>query len=275
MKPHNIIALLLFTAISVCGAHVAYAQTQGTVSEQKPSAASTDERTRAFELYQSGDMEGAIKLFRSAVKKNKNDLGSWHYLGLALQKQGKASDARKAHERAARLGENLLSALFDRSGFADSAALISRYSQQITEAADSARRYIELSPNLSKSKTYEWQARAYFLGDFVGFDSPGSASESKRIYTSRELIIKARILKKPEAEYTDEARNHQITGTVVLRAVLASDGYVRQIRPVATLPYGLTWRAILAARRIRFIPATIDGRPVSQYIQIEYNFNLY
>ncbi len=33
--------------------------------------------------------------------------------------------------------------------------------------------------------------------------------------------------------------------------------------------------AVRAARRIKFVPATRDGRPVSQFIQIEYNFNLY
>jgi hypothetical protein len=37
----------------------------------------------------------------------------------------------------------------------------------------------------------------------------------------------------------------------------------------------LTEKAISAARMIKFMPAMKDGRAVSQYIQIEYNFNLY
>jgi outer membrane biosynthesis protein TonB len=41
------------------------------------------------------------------------------------------------------------------------------------------------------------------------------------------------------------------------------------------LPYGLTTRAVRAARQIRFTPAEKDGKPVSMYIQLEYNFNLY
>jgi hypothetical protein len=44
---------------------------------------------------------------------------------------------------------------------------------------------------------------------------------------------------------------------------------------VSGLPYGLTEKAIAAARQIRFQPAMKDGRAVSQFIQIEYNFNLY
>ena len=33
--------------------------------------------------------------------------------------------------------------------------------------------------------------------------------------------------------------------------------------------------AIAAARMIKFVPAMKGGRPVSTYMQLEYNFNLY
>jgi len=42
-----------------------------------------------------------------------------------------------------------------------------------------------------------------------------------------------------------------------------------------TLPFGLTEQAIAAARQIKFVPAVKDGRPVSVFMQLEYNFNLY
>jgi hypothetical protein len=45
--------------------------------------------------------------------------------------------------------------------------------------------------------------------------------------------------------------------------------------PLATLPEGLTEQAIEAARDIEFKPASKDGRPVSQYVTVEYNFNIY
>jgi hypothetical protein len=57
--------------------------------------------------------------------------------------------------------------------------------------------------------------------------------------------------------------------------VLASNGSVTGIKAVSGLPFGLTERAIAAAHQIRFTPAMKDGHAVSQYIQIEYNFNLY
>jgi protein TonB len=89
------------------------------------------------------------------------------------------------------------------------------------------------------------------------------------------VTSKARVLSKPEPQYTEEARKNQITGTVVLRAVFSSSGQVTQIRAVSGLPYGLTERAIAAARQIKFVPATKDGRQVSMWMQLEYNFNLY
>jgi TonB family protein len=99
--------------------------------------------------------------------------------------------------------------------------------------------------------------------------------DPNRVYNPKDVSQKARILSKPEPQYTEEARKNQVSGTVVLRAVFSSSGQVTNIRAVNGLPYGLTEKAIGAARQIRFTPATKDGRAVSQYIQIEYNFNLY
>ncbi|HKY27994.1 MAG TPA: energy transducer TonB, partial [Pyrinomonadaceae bacterium] len=103
----------------------------------------------------------------------------------------------------------------------------------------------------------------------------GGGGDYNRIFSGKEVSSKARVLSKPEPQYTEEARKNQITGTVVLRAVFTSGGQVTNIRAVNGLPFGLTERAIAAARQIRFQPATKDGRPVSMYIQLEYNFNLY
>jgi TonB family protein len=98
---------------------------------------------------------------------------------------------------------------------------------------------------------------------------------ANKIFKPSEVSSKARIISRPEPQYTEDARKNQVSGTVVLRAVFSSNGAVTNIRTVSGLPHGLTERAMAAARQIKFSPATKDGRPVSQYIQIEYNFNLY
>lgn len=103
----------------------------------------------------------------------------------------------------------------------------------------------------------------------------GGGTDYNKIFSGKDVTSKARILSKPEPQYTEDARKNQVTGTVVLRAVFSSSGQVTQIRAVSGLPYGLTDRAIAAARNIKFTPATKDGRNVSMWFQLEYNFNLY
>jgi TonB family protein len=101
------------------------------------------------------------------------------------------------------------------------------------------------------------------------------AGRENRIFRGPEVEQRARLISKPEPQYTEEARRNQISGTVMLRVIFSSSGQVEQIRAVQTLPFGLTERAIAAARMIKFAPAMVGGRPVSVYMQLEYNFNLY
>ncbi|HMF56064.1 MAG TPA: energy transducer TonB [Pyrinomonadaceae bacterium] len=100
-------------------------------------------------------------------------------------------------------------------------------------------------------------------------------TDYNRVFSSREVAQKAHILAKAEPSYTESARKYSVNGTVVVRAVLSATGQVTDIHVVRGLPHGLTRSAIEAARRIRFEPAQVNGRAVSQYIQIEYNFNIY
>jgi len=109
----------------------------------------------------------------------------------------------------------------------------------------------------------------------IGCCGSGGGSDSDGIFTVAQVEQRARLLRKPEPKYTEEARRNQISGTVMLRVVFSSAGEVVQIRAARTLPFGLTERAIEAARQIRFVPAMKGGRPVSVFMQLEYNFNLY
>jgi TonB family protein len=99
--------------------------------------------------------------------------------------------------------------------------------------------------------------------------------ELDRIFRGPELTTHARVLLKPEPQYTEEARKGGITGTVILSVVFSQNGQVTNIRVVQTLCCGLTEKAMAAAKLIRFEPATRNGRAVSTYMQLVYNFNLY
>src|SRR5205085_9017170 len=104
-------------------------------------------------------------------------------------------------------------------------------------------------------------------------DNPNTDIE--RVFRQPEVDVRARVLSKPEPQYTEEARRTQITGTVILSVVFSRSGQVANIRAVQTLCCGLTEKAIAAARQIRFVPAIRNGQAVSVYMQLEYNFNLY
>jgi TonB family protein len=108
-----------------------------------------------------------------------------------------------------------------------------------------------------------------------GAGGGGGGTDYNKIFNSKDVTSKARVTFKPEPQYTEEARKNQVVGTVMLQAVFTANGQVTQIRALKELPNGLTEKAIAAARQIRFEPAMKDGHPVSMYMHLEYNFNLY
>ena len=91
-------------------------------------------------------------------------------------------------------------------------------------------------------------------------------------YRNNPTFKKLRILSKPDAGYTDEARRNNVSGQVVLRVLFAETGQVTQISVVRGLPFGLTERAIAAARQIEFEPAELDGKKVAYPLVVVYNF---
>jgi TonB family protein len=103
----------------------------------------------------------------------------------------------------------------------------------------------------------------------------GGGTDYSKTFSMKEVTRRAQITSKPEPTFTEEARKNNVTGEVMLRLVLASNGSVTGIVPVKRLPDGLTEKAIEAAKRIQFIPAEKDGHKVSQYVVISYNFNIY
>lgn len=106
--------------------------------------------------------------------------------------------------------------------------------------------------------------------------SAGGSAAGEQSYKASEVTRKALLVYKPEPYYTEEARRNGVTGVVRLRILLSSTGKVTNIVVAGkSLPDGLNETAAFAARHIKFIPAIKDGRRVSQYVTIEYNFNFY
>jgi TonB family protein len=100
-------------------------------------------------------------------------------------------------------------------------------------------------------------------------------SPDRQLFYPDEVTTKAHILSKFPPEYSEPARSVHMMGTVVLGAVLSANGSLEHVLVLQSLPFGLSAKSIEAAKQIQFTPATKDGRAVSTWMQLEYNFNLY
>jgi TonB family protein len=161
----------------------------------------------------------------------------------------------------------------------------------LTTPGDSPRETAKLSPAPSTSPAAANKERERMTPTpltkvpdkpSVSTPTPAAADTPKtppvdynKVFSGKEVTQRARILSQPRAGYTDTARQNGISGTVTLRMVLAASGEVTKITVVSGLPDGLSEKAVAAARQIKFEPAMKDGRAVSQYIQVQYNFSLY
>jgi len=146
---------------------------------------------------------------------------------------------------------------------------------------DGARLYVLLALNNGGSSYPSPNFFSGFLAKsltetpFLAAPATDEADSVAQVFTSKETTTKAKILSKPEPQYTEAARKYGVTGMVVLRGIFSTDGRLTSIRVLKRLPHGLTQVSVNAAKQIKFIPAVKDGQAVPQFVQLEYNFYLY
>ena len=238
----------------------------------------------AFTLLLRNKLKDAKLEAQKTLALEPNNSEAHYILGVVALREGSKKEALEHAETAIRLDDKLpgpyllkSQALVHFDGVDDvlfltpdesSGEQVIRYGQ----AADSLENYLQLAPESSEKQTWSEQL------DSLRFYIAAHTKEGKRnyrLYLGSEVTTKARLISKPEPTYTEGARNGQVSGTVVLKAVFASDATVKHIIVVRALPEGLTAKAIAAARSIRFVPATLNGQSVSMWMQLEYNFSLY
>src|SRR5437867_1134084 len=200
------IRLFLWLAVGVVAATSANAQ--------QPASSVSEDRDRGIQLYKQGDTKGAIEVLRATLNRDKEDGDAWHYLGLALLGVADKNEARKAFERAAKLRIDNLSNFnytgppkTDEERKARWQATLAR----LDSALESVEHYMALTPKPSS----EWRTRLDNLHKDKEYyeNAPNTG-----IFSAKDVTTKARIVSKPGPTYTEEARNHNVVGTVVLRA---------------------------------------------------------
>ena len=80
------------------------------------------------------------------------------------------------------------------------------------------------------------------------------------------------LIKKQEPQYTKEALDAKLNGSVLLSIVVDSTGTPRNIQVVRSLGMGLDEKAIEAVQQWRFQPGTKDGKAVATAARVEVNF---
>jgi TonB family protein len=96
-------------------------------------------------------------------------------------------------------------------------------------------------------------------------DSPGGRS-----WIGRAPV---QTLYAPIPQYTKEARNANVKGTVVLWGTLGPDGCLRDVKVLRVLGYGLDRSAVEAVQRWRFKAVLKNGVPNETKVEGELNFD--
>jgi TonB family protein len=95
--------------------------------------------------------------------------------------------------------------------------------------------------------------------------------EEKNAATSKGLIL----LFKPRPPYTDTARRAQVQGSLRLRVSFLNNGHIGEIHVIKGLHPDLVQNAVKAAKRIKFIPAQVNGVATTVVKTVEYGFTLF
>jgi len=235
----------------------------------------------AFTLLLRNKLKEALSEAERALSVDPVLVDAHYIIGVVRLRNGENGKALEAAEAALRLDPG-----YARAYLLKSQALVSFFqgtelppnddsrekrSARYKEAAESLEKYLKLSPGTKNESTWREELEALqFSANMLG-----KTADAQTTFAPGEVKVRARVLKKQEPSYTDLARQNQVTGTVILRAVFTADGKVKHIIVVRGLPDGLTEQAIAAARTIKFVPATREGKAVSMWMELEYRFNLY
>jgi TonB family protein len=86
-------------------------------------------------------------------------------------------------------------------------------------------------------------------------------------------IAEGDLIRKVDPSYPMEARIEGLAGSVVLEAVIAKDGSIREVTVVSGPPL-LAATAITAVRQWRYSPSRLDGKPIAVRKRVTILFNL-
>jgi TonB family protein len=112
-------------------------------------------------------------------------------------------------------------------------------------------------------------------GSGDGLPSVPRHFNTEPVYVPGGGVTKPRAIYSQNPEYSEEGRNKNVVGTVLLAVVVASDGSTHDVRVRKGIGAGLDEKAVGAISRWRWQAATRDGKPVAVELTISVTFNLF
>ena len=138
-----------------------------------------------------------------------------------------------------------------------------------------------LRPDMPASGTGPGMGTGRGTGQGNGTGSGSGRTDSTKTATEipdqfvESPTAELRIISKPRAEYTENARRAMVNGTVRLKVTFLASGEIGDVVPIKQLPEGLTEQAMNAAKGIHFQPKRVNGVPQTVTKIIEYSFSIY
>ena len=117
---------------------------------------------------------------------------------------------------------------------------------------------------------------AFVTGAALACTIAPSVAQNDVVYRPGDGVTLPALVKSVKANYTNEAMQQRIEGTVTLDTVVRADGAVGDVTVAKSLDsvYGLDNEAVKAVKQYEFKPGTKDGKPVAVLVQIAVSFSL-
>lgn len=104
---------------------------------------------------------------------------------------------------------------------------------------------------------------------------PGTAGDIDRgVYYVGGSIKPPVAIHTPDPKFSKQARKAKFSGVVVVSLIVGADGKPRNVHVLRGAGMGLDEQALKAVQKYKFKPATLNGRPVAVYVNVEVNFQI-
>jgi tetratricopeptide (TPR) repeat protein len=230
--------------------------------------AQTD-REKGIELFNKGDFQGAVEVLSQVVKSNETDVIALYNLGLAYEKLNQNKDAIKSFENVISICESIIVKTVeefygDINGYNNQVVFnnaVQKYDKDLESGYLAIIRFVSLKPKDANSSG--WRKKIETIEAFA----PNSEI-AKSIVSEKDLTTKPKILTMPHIEH---GSGYQ--GTARFRVLLIGNGKIGAVISLGSHK-GLNSLGYDTTKKLRFTPATKDGKPVSVWKTIEYRVSI-